>query len=193
MIPFSKLYYTVFELPCKFRRHVWYGQNIVVQSRTGRRTFPNLIYKGRRPLATDSEKWRDTVQTFWRCCMLIDTYWYIYIYIFTHTHSISLKIFCSWCKGGLFGDEACQASCIMASQAKPAAVFHRRGGFVPCLVEADGMHGEIHRQIMKKPMGRRYDMSPQSLANGKVLVWHYAIWMLMWHLSGICLKKNWAV
>ena len=108
MIPFSKLYYTVFELPCKFRRHAWYGQNIVVQSRTGRRTFPNLIYKGRRPLATDSEKWRDTVQTFWRCCMLIDTYWYIYIY--THTHSISLKIFCSWCKGGLFGDEACQAS-----------------------------------------------------------------------------------
>lgn len=82
MIPFSKLYYTVFELPCKFRRHVWYGQNIVVQSRTGRRTFPNLIYKGRRPLATDSEKWRDTVETFWRCCMLIDTYWYIYVYIY---------------------------------------------------------------------------------------------------------------
>lgn len=88
MIPFSKLYYTVFELPCKFRRHVWYGQNIVVQSRTGRRTFPNLIYKGRRPLATDSEKWRDTVQTFWRCCMLIDTYWYIYIYIYTYTFNL---------------------------------------------------------------------------------------------------------
>lgn len=65
---------------------------------------------------------------------------------------------------------------IMASQAKPAAVFHRRGGFVPCLVEADdGMHGEIHRKIMKHPMGRRYVISPQSLANGKVLVWHYAI------------------
>ena len=38
-------------------------------------------------------------------------------------------------------------------QAKPAAVFHRRGGFVPCLVEADDWtHGKFHE---KDPMGRR--------------------------------------